>query len=167
MNDWRIVNDNVMGGVSDSRVTALPEGVRFEGVVRLEFNGGFASMRRPWGLPAAAVGLRVRARGDGHRYRLTAYTRDSASGRPWPFNYHATFETAVGATTVATLTWPQFRASFRGRAVPDAPPLAAADVIALGVMMTKGEHRDGAGAFALDLLDIAPVLPPDAAGGGT
>lgn len=157
--DWRIVNDDVMGGVSSARVEPIDPGVRFTGEVRLEFNGGFASMRRPAHLPAHATGLQVQARGDGNRYRLTVYTRDATSGRAWPFSYHAVFATAPGATTVERLHWPQFRASFRGRAVPDAPPITAADVLGLGIMITKAEHAAGAGAFALELIDIAPVLP--------
>lgn len=122
--DWRIVNDDVMGGVSSARVEPSTTGVRFSGEVRLEFNGGFASMRRAASLPASATGLQVQARGDGNRYRLTVYTRDAASGR----------------------------------AVPDAPPITAAEVLGLGIMITKAEHAAGAGAFALELIDIAPVL---------
>ncbi len=157
--DWRIVNDDVMGGVSTARVAPVADGVRFSGEVRLEYNGGFASMRRAASLPAGATGLQVRARGDGNRYRLTVYTRDAATGRAWPFSYHAVFATAPGTTTVERLAWPQFRASFRGRAVPEAPPVAAADVLGLGIMITKAEHAAGAGAFALELVDITPVLP--------
>jgi hypothetical protein len=41
--------------------------------------------------------------------------------------------------------------------VPDAPPLAAADVIAVGIMITRDEHREGAGAFVLDLVEIAAL----------
>lgn len=157
--DWRIVNDDVMGGVSTARVEPIDAGVRFSGEVRLEFNGGFASVRRPARLPADAAGLQVQARGDGNRYRLTVYTRDPASGRAWPFSYYAVFATAPGTTTVERLLWRQFRAGFRGRAVPDAPPLAAADVLGIGIMITKAEHAAGAGAFVLELVDIVP-LPP-------
>ncbi len=158
--DWRIVNDDVMGGVSSARVDPVADGVRFSGVVRLEFNGGFASMRRPAQLPPHATGVQVQARGDGNRYRLTVYTREPRSGQQAAYSYHAVFATAPGATTVERLLWPQFRASFRGRAVPDAPPIAAADVLGLGIMITKAEHAAGAGAFALELVDIAPVLSP-------
>jgi monofunctional biosynthetic peptidoglycan transglycosylase len=157
--DWRIVNDDVMGGVSTARVAPLPDGARFEGVVRLEFNGGFASMRRDASVPAQAIGLQVEARGDGNRYRLTVYVREPRSGQQAPLSYHAVFATAPGATTVERLLWPQFRASFRGRAVPAAPPLVAADVLGLGIMITKAEHAAGAGSFALELVDITPVLP--------
>jgi NADH dehydrogenase [ubiquinone] 1 alpha subcomplex assembly factor 1 len=160
---WSIVNDGVMGGVSSSRVQPTDDGLRFEGEVRLEFNGGFASMRRAAQWPADSAGVRLRARGDGNAYRLVVYTRDPASGRPRPYAYHAVFSPpadAAGAadpTAIAELHWPRFRASFRGRAVPDAAPLVAADVIGVGVMITKDEHRAGQGRFVLHLVEIAPL----------
>ena len=157
---WSIVNDGVMGGVSSSRVQAAddaPGGLRFDGEVRLEYNGGFASMRRPAQWPAGSAGARVTARGDGNAYRLVIYTRDPASGRPRPYTYYAVFTPPAGAAGSVELRWPQFRANFRGRAVPDAAPLVAADVIGVGVMITKDEHRAGQGAFMLQLAEIAPL----------
>lgn len=154
---WSIVNDGVMGGVSSSRVQSTDDGVRFEGDLRLEFNGGFASMRRAAQWPADSAGVRVRSRGDGSAYRLVVYTRDPATGRPRPYSYHAVFSPPADGSAVAELRWPLFRAGFRGRAVPDAAPLVAADVIGVGVMITKDEHRAGQGAFVLHLVEIAPL----------
>jgi hypothetical protein len=163
---WSIVNDGVMGGVSSSRVQPADEGVRFEGEVRLEFSGGFASMRRAAQWPAGSPGVRVRARGDGNAYRLVVYTRDPVGGRPRPYSYHAVFSPppeatgatgATGPTAAVELPWVRFRAGFRGRAVPDAAPLEAADVIGVGVMITKDEHRAGQGPFVLQLVEIAPL----------
>ena len=42
---WQIVNDDVMGGVSTSRFQVRTNGAVFSGVVSLENNGGFASVR--------------------------------------------------------------------------------------------------------------------------
>ncbi len=160
---WSIVNDGVMGGVSSSRVRPADEGLRFEGEVRLEFSGGFASMRRAAQWPAGSPGVRVRARGDGNAYRLVVYTRDPVGGRPRPYSYHAVFSPpaeatgATGRTAVVELPWARFLAGFRGRAVPDAAPLEAADVIGVGVMITKDEHRAGQGPFVLHLIEIAPL----------
>ncbi|MGB6269009.1 MAG: CIA30 family protein [Olleya sp.] len=42
---WRIVNDGVMGGLSQSTATLTKDSVQFKGDVSLENNGGFASMR--------------------------------------------------------------------------------------------------------------------------
>lgn len=156
---WRIANDTVMGGVSSARVERRGEALRFSGEVRLENNGGFASMRRPFDVArgADAEGFAVQARGDGNRYRLRVYTRDPATGAEQWFAYSAVFDTRAGEITEARLRWPQFAASFRGRAVPEAPPIRYADVIGIGVMITKADHRDGRGPFALDLLRIEPL----------
>jgi hypothetical protein len=45
MRDCKIVNDSVMGGVSQSTLRQDTHGLFFEGQVSLENNGGFASMR--------------------------------------------------------------------------------------------------------------------------
>ncbi len=42
---WRIVNDGVMGGLSQSNTVLTEDSVQFKGNVSLENNGGFASMR--------------------------------------------------------------------------------------------------------------------------
>lgn len=48
---WRSLNDGIMGGVSDGAMTPFGGGggARFTGVVRLENNGGFASVRASFG----------------------------------------------------------------------------------------------------------------------
>ena len=46
--DWYVVNDGVMGGRSQSRVTYNEESMIFAGKVSLENNGGFASLRSPY-----------------------------------------------------------------------------------------------------------------------
>ena len=46
-NDWRIVNDDVMGGRSTSQAYLAENSMLFKGVVSLENNGGFASVRSP------------------------------------------------------------------------------------------------------------------------
>jgi len=159
---WRVVNDGVMGGVSSSRVSRAGDALRFAGEISLANSGGFASMRRSLDAgiaPGAPAGFVVRVRGDGNRYRLRVYTRDPATGSERPFGYYAVFETLAGEVTLAELRWPQFAATFRGRPVPDAPPIRFADVIGIGVMITKADHRDGRGPFSLDLLRIEPVNP--------
>jgi monofunctional biosynthetic peptidoglycan transglycosylase len=156
---WRLANDTVMGGVSSSRVERRGEALRFSGEVRLEHNGGFASMRRPFDAAPGgdAAGLVVNARGDGNRYRLRVYTRDAATGAEQWFAYSAVFDTRAGEFTRSELRWPQFAASFRGRAVAEAPPIRFADIVGIGVMITKADHLDGRGPFALDLLRIEPL----------
>jgi hypothetical protein len=45
-NNWMVVNDGVMGGISKSKIEVDNNGIGvFSGTVRLENNGGFASVR--------------------------------------------------------------------------------------------------------------------------
>ncbi len=153
---WHVVNDSVMGGVSGSQVTVDTTGVRFSGTVRTDNNGGFASARRavsPDALPGDAAAFDLRATGDGHRYRLMVYTRD-ASGRAQLFSFFAEFETHAQRSTEHHLQLTQFRATFRGRAVPDAPPLSMGSVIGVGLMLLKEGHRAGRGPFEVVLQSL-------------
>lgn len=148
---WQLVVDGVMGGMSGARVAIAGDALRFDGVLRLDHGGGFASTRRsapPRPVGAAPRGLRIVCRGDGHRYRLTAHTTSSAPA------WHVLVDTHAGETTAAAFDFDAFRATWRGRAVPDAPALRAEAITQVGVMLTKDGHRDGRGPFALDVLDI-------------
>ena len=46
---WAVFNDGVMGGRSESQVVHSDEALLFTGNLSLENNGGFASVRAPWG----------------------------------------------------------------------------------------------------------------------
>ncbi len=162
---WQVVNDGVMGGVSTSQIASDAQGLRFSGELRTEFNGGFASARRAVdatalraALTEEPVGLALVVRGDGHRYRLTVYPADGRGGVR-AYSYFAEFHTAAGVEQSHTLHWPAFRATFRGRAIPDAPPLAWRDVVGVGLMLTKDGHREGRGPFELHLVSLSPASP--------
>ena len=74
---WQVVNDDVMGGVSTSQFQLVPNGgAVFSGVVSLENNGGFASVRSS---PvrenlSCTDAFVLRVRGDGRRYKFTVRT---------------------------------------------------------------------------------------------
>lgn len=48
VSQWYILNDGVMGGLSQGKANKTEEGVLFSGTVSLENNGGFSSFRSPW-----------------------------------------------------------------------------------------------------------------------
>ena len=48
VSQWYILNDGVMGGLSQGDAIRTDEGVLFSGTVSLENNGGFSSFRSPW-----------------------------------------------------------------------------------------------------------------------
>ena len=74
MRDCWIVNDSVMGGVSQSGLREDAHGMFFEGQVSLENNGGFASMRSSVRFPHGTLLIELLAKGDGKRYKLVLRT---------------------------------------------------------------------------------------------
>jgi NADH dehydrogenase [ubiquinone] 1 alpha subcomplex assembly factor 1 len=135
---WEPVNDAVMGGVSSGALLACPGGAAFSGHVSLEHGGGFASVRtgpRCWPT-AGAVALRLTARGDGRRYKLTLRADDRFDG----IQYQAGFVAAADWRPVL-LPLADFVASFRGRPQPAALPLEATKIRTLGLMI--GDRQEG------------------------
>lgn len=81
INNWRIINDAVMGGKSSSSFTKSAEGYAvFQGKVFLENNGGFCSVRYQFDMTSVEdfSGLAVTLKGDGkmYQFRIKANTRD-------------------------------------------------------------------------------------------
>ena len=147
--DWFAIDDSVMGGVSRSRLRHDAAGhAVFEGVVSLENNGGFASVRsRPLDLAApGAANYSLEVRGDGKRYKLNVRADDAFDG----ISYQARFEPAAGTWTVVRLPLSGFRPTYRGRSVPGAPPLDPGRVRQIGLIIAERQ----AGSFALRLRSI-------------
>lgn len=73
--NWRVVNDGVMGGLSEGQLIATDEGLRFEGRVSLKNNGGFASFREESGERDLSTysGVRVKVRGSGVPFGFVLY----------------------------------------------------------------------------------------------
>ena len=147
--EWSAIDDGVMGGVSRSRMRYDPAGhAVFEGVVSLENNGGFASVRSramDLGVPVAADYV-LELRGDGKRYKLNLRTDDAFDG----LHYQAEFEAPAGTWTLIRLPVSGFRPGFRGRSVPGAPPMDPAGVRQMGLMIADRQ----AGSFALAVRSI-------------
>jgi len=140
MRDCKIVNDAVMGGVSQSSLRQDLHGLFFEGLVSLENNGGFASMRSSVRFPQGTQLIELLAKGDGKRYKLVLRTELAPR-----VTYAAEF--------IAEPTWQtyrfnlsQFKASFRGQAV-NAPTLSFSDVIEFGILISNNQ----AGSFSIHL----------------
>ena len=131
---WEIVNDAVMGGISQSTLIITPDQPAiFEGNVSLENYGGFSSMRtypRDYQLESYD-GLIIRIKGDGKRYRLRLRTDDQFDG----IAYQAIFLTKPEEWATVQLPFSDFIPVYRGRVVSDAPRLNPAHIKRLGFMI--------------------------------
>lgn len=151
---WRSIDDRVMGGLSASRLLASGAGTGvFEGVLSLDNNGGFASVRADLGPRdlSAWPGLRIRARGDGRPYRLRLHTESGTDA----VAYQAFFETARDAWRETFLDFTGFEPSLRGSRPRDARPLDPSRITQVGIM--TGDRR--VGPFRLEIAWIRPDFP--------
>jgi NADH dehydrogenase [ubiquinone] 1 alpha subcomplex assembly factor 1 len=111
-NQWKIVDDVVMGGSSSSQffIDESGNGV-FQGTVSTENNGGFCSMQHYFE-PVLLGGKKVfciRLKGDGKQYQFRVKSKRSNS-----YSYIYEFQTTNEWQTIE-IPFSQMYASFRGR----------------------------------------------------
>ncbi len=147
--EWQAVDDRVMGGISSSHMRFHPDGhAVFEGEMSLAQGGGFASVRtQSNALQATGIhSYLIDLCGDGKRYKLSLRTDTRFDG----ITYQAEFAAPAGQWAIIQLPVAAFVPRFRGRAVPDAPAFAPAEVCQVGLMIADRQ----AGPFALGIRSI-------------
>lgn len=96
---WRIVDDGVMGGLSNGTFSISPEGHGvFQGTISLENNGGFSSLRYGFNTVEVNPGktkVHIRLKGDGKRYQF----RVKHNMRAY-YSYQRYFETSGDWETI-------------------------------------------------------------------
>jgi len=105
---------------------------------------GAVQRRRP-GLPGAKACL-IELRGDNKQFKLSLLTDDGFDS----LNYQASFTPRDANWQTLHLPLADFRASFRGREVTGAPPLAPARIRQVGLMIAARQ----AGPFRLHIRQI-------------
>jgi monofunctional biosynthetic peptidoglycan transglycosylase len=143
---WLIVNDGVMGGVSQSEMIVTQTGTAlFRGSVSLENNGGFASVRTyPIKYELADYeGLSLRVKGDGQQYKLRLRMDNYLDG----IAYEATFQTQSDTWLDIQVPFNEFLPVYRGTIVPDAPKLDPVRIAQIGFMISNKQ----AGPFELEI----------------
>jgi len=145
VSNWYPIDDVVMGGVSSSRLEPGDGAAVFHGRVSLENNGGFASVRSqaaPRDL-GGYNGIALRVLGDGHRYKLNLRNDGALDG----ILYRAAFTPPAGIWREVRLPFREFVPTFRGRLVPDAPPLDLSRITTFGLMISDKQS----GTFRLEV----------------
>ncbi len=154
LGQWVIVNDDVMGGLSESELHLSDEGTAiFEGTLSLENFGGFASVRSvPYAYDLKGYqGLAVRVRGDGRRYVLRFRTDRKADGPA----YEAEFETARDTWITVYVPFQETAPTFHGKRLEGFPKLEGERVKQIGLMIADKQP----GPFRLELAWIQAYRP--------
>lgn len=145
--DWKLINDTVMGGVSNSQLDISADIATFSGHLSLEQNGGFTSTRISISqvIPSELNLIRIHVKGDGRTYQLRLRTDDSWDS----FSYSHPFITEKDRWVSIEFKADDFIPVYRGRAL-DAPQLNYADIKQVGFLLADKQ----AGDFALSFKNI-------------
>jgi NADH dehydrogenase [ubiquinone] 1 alpha subcomplex assembly factor 1 len=118
--DWRIIDDGVMGGLSQGKREIGKDGIlRFFGTLSLENNGGFSSLRTgdvKLDL-SGADGVILRVKGDGRTYQLRFSTDADYRGRE--ISFQAGFPTPKGEWIEVKVPFDRFTGTWRGMELPN------------------------------------------------
>lgn len=151
---WGIVNDDVMGGISTSKVSVKEGIAHFTGNVSLENNGGFASTRAR--IQNAKLkgyyAIKLRVKGDGKKYKLSLRT-----GSQWnSANYQITFPTKKDEWLEHTLLMEKMKPTWRGRSL-SLPSIKPEEVGLIGLSISDKQS----GPFQLEVDWIKAVKTHD------
>jgi len=144
--NWRIVNDDVMGGVSQSEIIFNDTGTAtFQGRISLKNNGGFASTRSKSHSMGRGddSGLHVRLKGDGKDYQLRVRTDDRFDG----ISYRFRFATRPGTWIDIRAPFSEFVPVFRGRVLSNVAPISPEKIQQVGFLISDKQ----AGVFRLEI----------------
>jgi monofunctional biosynthetic peptidoglycan transglycosylase len=144
--DWFLVNDDVMGGRSNSNFISNSNGtVSFSGTLSATNNGGFASVRTfIQNDPQNQYdGVILRLRGDGKIYSIRFRTDRNFDG----YAYQAKIQTEPNTWKVYKVPFDEFEPTFRGRKISGVPALESQNIAQIGVMIADKQF----GEFNLDV----------------
>ena len=151
---WQVVNDGVMGGISDGRFRIAPDKtMEFFGTLSLENNGGFASVRtKPADVDIkAGDAIVVRVKGDGREYVLNLFT----SSRQMAFSYRGPLPTEKDTWTEVSVPLADFVPTSFGRQVQGMGPVKPDEITSIGFMLSDKK----AGPFKMQVEWVKTMAP--------
>ena len=144
--NWQIINDDVMGGVSQSEIIFNDtDTATFQGRISLENNGGFASARsksHSYRL-GGYNGLHVRIQGDGKDYQLRVRTDNRFDG----ISYRYRFATQPETWMNIRVPFSEFVPVFRGRILSNVSPISPEQIQQVGFLISDKQ----AGKFRIEI----------------
>lgn len=145
LDSWRIINDEVMGGISTSNFFIENGIATFSGEVSPENNGGFASVRFAAETEELSGfdGVEIKIRGDGKIYNLRFRTDNNFDG----FSYQAKVKSKNQKWSVIRIPLDNFVPVFRGRTILNKPSLVSDKIKQVGLLIADKQF----GSFNLDI----------------
>ena len=130
--NWNIVNDSVMGGRSQARMSIKNNIAEFKGYLSLANNGGFSSVRAYY--PNDLIDINsiiLRVKGDGRKYNF----RVRAENNSW-VSYTQSFATEKDTWQEISLSIEDFYPTYRGYNLRNIPKLSESIIREVGLMLS-------------------------------
>lgn len=137
---WGVLDDVVMGGVSESSIRLVENTALFTGNVSTANSGGFASVRtRNFAPPknlAGYGGIEMRVKGDGKRYKFILRCESKWDG----VGYCYSFDTVYNIWITVRIPFDALIPVFRAKTLKDGKPFDATQVYSVQLMLSKFEY---------------------------
>ena len=136
INSWRIVNDDVMGGKSSSKISLINKKGVFKGEVSLENNGGFAMTQLDSKINNVKDYKKIvlKIKGDGKKYQFRIKEK-----RFNMYSYTQNFKTS-GKEEEIVLYLKDFKPQFRGRKL-DMPNFGKDIIEQVAILIGDGKNE--------------------------
>jgi hypothetical protein len=145
--EWQVINDGVMGGLSKGEIRLENHGLKFNGSISTQNNGGFTSVYQSVPeMPQQVSSVKINVKGDGKLYQLRLRSRVMG----YDLAYKINVPTKIDTLQVFEFSLADFQASFRGRIITDAPILKAETISHVGFLVTAKQVS----TFALSISGI-------------
>ena len=141
--NWNIVNDTVMGGRSQARMSVRDNKAEFMGFLSLANNGGFSSVRAYYPNDLFDINsIVLRVRGDGRKYSFRVRTDNNS----W-VSYTQSFDTKKDTWQEVVLDIKDFYPTYRGYSLRNIPKLSDSIIREIGIMISDKIE----GSFKIDV----------------
>ncbi len=148
---WRVVNDDVMGGISSSKVLVTDDDrIIFRGNVSLENNGGFASLRSPvknYNFENYS-GIEIKLKGNGKLYSISMKETAYFSG----YFYTCSFETKKNDWTTLQIPFDKFKLHYFGKDMNSGKKVPLSKIKEVSLLI--GEKQEGAFEAEIDYIKL-------------
>ena len=145
--NWLIINDDIMGGVSNSNLSINDnKNITFRGIISFENNGGFASCRMMYNFNKIKDQntFILKVRGDGKKYKIILRSNDSS------VYYSVNFKTKNNVETTHKIKLNEFDAFFRGRKLNYYNHVDISDMNFVGFQISDKQE----GIFSLEVIEL-------------
>ncbi|BCE01262.1 CIA30 family protein [Marinicellulosiphila megalodicopiae] len=146
--NWLIVNDSVMGGLTNSDIDLEVGKLVFAGKLSLKNNGGFASVRRRLidNETNQADYVKLIIKGDGRAYKIRFRLNGYLDG----LAYEQTIQTKLNVVDTYVLHEKDFEAVYRSRIFNGDDAFDLQDALQFEIMLTDKNE----GEFYLELIEL-------------